>query len=67
MPIREVVRIARPHGIEVIVDGAHAFAHFPFKRDDLGADARPDGRNGLFAFMRHAIGLRHASEALRQG
>ncbi|HET8771643.1 MAG TPA: aminotransferase class V-fold PLP-dependent enzyme [Gemmatimonadaceae bacterium] len=38
MPIREVVRIARPHGIEVIVDGAHAFAHFPFKRDDLECD-----------------------------
>ena len=38
MPIRELVDFARPRGIEVIVDGAHAFAHFPFKRDDLGAD-----------------------------
>jgi selenocysteine lyase/cysteine desulfurase len=38
MPIREIVDYARPLGIEVIVDGAHAFAHFPFKRDDLGAD-----------------------------
>lgn len=38
MPIRDVVRIARPRGIEVIVDGAHAFAHFPFKRDDLECD-----------------------------
>ena len=25
-------------GIEVIVDGAHAFAHFPFKRADLDCD-----------------------------
>src|SRR5439155_915882 len=25
-------------GIEVFVDGAHAFAHFPFKRDDLECD-----------------------------
>jgi selenocysteine lyase/cysteine desulfurase len=25
-------------GIEVLVDGAHAFAHFPFTRDDLGCD-----------------------------
>ena len=38
MPIREVMRIARPRGIEVFVDGAHAFAHFPFTRDELDCD-----------------------------
>jgi isopenicillin-N epimerase len=38
MPIRELVDFARPRGIEVLIDGAHAFAHFPFTRDDLGAD-----------------------------
>jgi isopenicillin-N epimerase len=38
LPIREVVEFARPRGIEVIVDGAHSYAHFPFKRDDLKAD-----------------------------
>jgi selenocysteine lyase/cysteine desulfurase len=38
MPIREIVDFAKPRGIEVIVDGAHAFGHFPFKRDDLNAD-----------------------------
>ncbi len=38
MPIRDVVRIARPRGIEVFVDGAHAFAHFPFTRDELECD-----------------------------
>ncbi|HUQ49070.1 MAG TPA: aminotransferase class V-fold PLP-dependent enzyme [Gemmatimonadaceae bacterium] len=38
MPIRELVDFAKPRGIEVLVDGAHAFAHFPFTRDDLGAD-----------------------------
>jgi selenocysteine lyase/cysteine desulfurase len=37
-PIRDVVRMARRHGIEVIVDGAHAYAHFPFQRDDLECD-----------------------------
>jgi isopenicillin-N epimerase len=37
-PVREIVELARPHGIRVFVDGAHAFAHFPFKRDDFGAD-----------------------------
>ncbi len=38
MPVREIVEMARPLGIEVFVDGAHAFAHFPFKRDDLQCD-----------------------------
>ena len=38
LPIRDVVRMARPRGIEVFVDGAHAFAHFPFKRDELDCD-----------------------------
>lgn len=38
MPVRQIVDMARPLGIQVFVDGAHAFAHFPFKRDDLGCD-----------------------------
>jgi isopenicillin-N epimerase len=38
MPVREIVDLARPRGIEVFVDGAHAFAHFPFTRDQLGCD-----------------------------
>jgi selenocysteine lyase/cysteine desulfurase len=38
LPVREIVRMGRDRGIEVFVDGAHAFAHFPFKRDDLGCD-----------------------------
>jgi isopenicillin-N epimerase len=38
MPVRQIVDMARPLGIEVFVDGAHAFAHFPFKRDDLKCD-----------------------------
>ena len=37
-PVREIVELAKPKGIQVFVDGAHAFAHFPFKRDELGAD-----------------------------
>ena len=32
------MEMARPLGIEVLVDGAHAFAHFPFSRDQLGCD-----------------------------
>ena len=38
MPVREMVEWARPRGIEVFVDGAHAFAQFPFTRDGLGCD-----------------------------
>ena len=37
-PVKEIVSMARAQGIEVLVDGAHAYAHFPFKRDDLGCD-----------------------------
>ena len=38
LPVRDVVRLGREKGIEVFVDGAHAFGHFPFKRDDLECD-----------------------------
>ena len=38
LPVREIVRMARERNIEVFVDGAHAFAQFPFKRDDLECD-----------------------------
>jgi selenocysteine lyase/cysteine desulfurase len=37
-PVREIVELAKPKGIQVFVDGAHAFAHFPFTRDELGCD-----------------------------
>jgi isopenicillin-N epimerase len=37
-PVREIVEIAKPKGIQVFVDGAHAFGQLPFKRDDLGCD-----------------------------
>ena len=38
MPIRKVCEMARAKGIETIVDGAHSFAQFDFKRDDLQCD-----------------------------
>jgi selenocysteine lyase/cysteine desulfurase len=37
-PVKKVCDMARARGIETIVDGAHAFAQFDFKRDDLGCD-----------------------------
>jgi isopenicillin-N epimerase len=37
-PVKDIVRMARSRGIEVVVDGAHAFAHFKFKHSDLDCD-----------------------------
>ncbi|MGH7467767.1 MAG: aminotransferase class V-fold PLP-dependent enzyme, partial [Longimicrobiales bacterium] len=37
-PVREIVRLAKARGLEAIVDGAHAYAQFPFQRDDLECD-----------------------------
>jgi isopenicillin-N epimerase len=38
MPVKSITALAKSRGIEVIVDGAHAFAHFDFKQSDLGCD-----------------------------
>ena len=38
LPVREVVQLGRRKGIPVIVDGAHALAHFDFKMSDLDCD-----------------------------
>ncbi len=37
-PIKKIAQLGRSKGIEVIVDGAHAYGQFPFKRDDLDCD-----------------------------
>ena len=38
LPVKGVVQMARKRGIPVIVDGAHSFAHFAFKQEDLDCD-----------------------------
>lgn len=38
MPVRAIMDMAKPLGIEVFVDGAHAFGQWPMKRDELGVD-----------------------------
>ena len=38
MPVKAIAQMARKKGIPVLVDGAHAFAHFEFKHEDLDCD-----------------------------
>jgi selenocysteine lyase/cysteine desulfurase len=37
-PVKEICALARARGLYSFVDGAHAFAHFPFRIDELGCD-----------------------------
>lgn len=37
-PLKEISQLARKHGVDVVVDGAHAFGHFEFKQKDIGCD-----------------------------
>jgi selenocysteine lyase/cysteine desulfurase len=38
LPVKKVVQMARERGIPVVVDGAHAYAHFAFTQADLDCD-----------------------------
>ena len=38
LPVRKICDMAHSKGVEVLVDGAHAFAHFQFKISDLNCD-----------------------------
>jgi len=37
-PVKKICQMGRERGIEVIIDGAHAFTQFPFKHEDLDCD-----------------------------
>ena len=37
-PVKRICDAARARGTKTIVDGAHAYAHFPFTASDLGCD-----------------------------
>jgi selenocysteine lyase/cysteine desulfurase len=37
-PVKKICQTARARGIEVVVDGAHSFAQFPFTQGDLDCD-----------------------------
>lgn len=38
LPVKELIAMARAKGVVTFVDGAHAFAQFPFTRDELDVD-----------------------------
>ena len=38
LPVRKIADMAHARGVDVMVDGAHAFGHFDFKIPDLGVD-----------------------------
>ena len=56
LPVREVVRMAKRHGVPVIVDGAHAMAHFSFKLPELECDNYSTSLH-KWLFAPHGTGL----------
>ena len=38
LPVADLCRLGRARGLTIIVDGAHAFAHFPFSAKDFDCD-----------------------------
>jgi len=38
LPVRKIADMAHAKGVDVMVDGAHAFGHFDFRIPDLGCD-----------------------------
>lgn len=56
LPIRELNAMARRHGLPLIIDGAHALAHFDFKLSDLEADNYSSSLH-KWLFAPHGTGL----------
>jgi selenocysteine lyase/cysteine desulfurase len=56
LPVKKVVQMARQKGIQVIVDGAHAYAHFDFKHEDLDCDYYTSSLH-KWLFAPHGTGL----------
>ncbi len=55
-PVQALGAMGRRHGIPVIVDGAHALAHFDFKLRDLGVDYYATSLH-KWLFAPHGTGL----------
>ena len=56
LPVRDIVAMARRHDVPVIVDGAHALAHFDFKISDLECDNYSTSLH-KWLFAPHGTGL----------
>ncbi|WP_103664555.1 aminotransferase class V-fold PLP-dependent enzyme [Gracilimonas amylolytica] len=56
LPVKKVVQMARKKSIPVIVDGAHAYAHFDFKHEDLDCDFYTSSLH-KWLFAPHGTGL----------
>jgi isopenicillin-N epimerase len=59
-PVRALGDLGRRHGIPVIVDGAHALAHFDFQLSDLGVDYYATSLH-KWLFAPHGTGLLYVS------
>jgi selenocysteine lyase/cysteine desulfurase len=55
-PVKALGELGRRHGIPVVVDGAHALAHFDFKLSDLGVDYYATSLH-KWLFAPHGTGL----------
>ena len=58
LPAKDVVALGRERGIPVIVDGAHAFAHFDFTIGELDCDYYASSLH-KWLFAPHGTGLLH--------
>ncbi len=56
LPVRDVARMARRRGVPLVVDGAHAMAHFSFKLPDLECDNYSTSLH-KWLFAPHGTGL----------
>jgi selenocysteine lyase/cysteine desulfurase len=56
LPVREVADLAHSHGLPIIVDGAHSFAHIDFKIPDLNCDYYATSLH-KWLFAPHGTGL----------
>jgi len=62
LPVKKVVQMARKKGIPVIVDGAHAYAHFDFKHEDLDCDYYTSSLH-KWLFAPHGTGLLYVKKS----